>query len=73
VPAYDGAKLAAAGPAVVVTFNYRLGTLGYLMHPRLAAESSDGRLATTGSSIRWRRSNSSSEISPRSAVTRRGC
>jgi para-nitrobenzyl esterase len=49
LPAYEGTKLAAAGPAIVVTFNYRLGTLGYLMHPALAAESgSDGTSGNYG-------------------------
>jgi len=49
VAAYDGAKLAAAGPAIVVTLNYRLGTLGYLMHPALAAEEgSDGTSGNYG-------------------------
>ena len=33
---YDGTKLAADG-AVVVTINYRLGALGFLAHPALAA------------------------------------
>jgi para-nitrobenzyl esterase len=36
--AYDGTNLAKKG-AVVVTFNYRLGTLGFLSHPELTAES----------------------------------
>lgn len=36
--AYDGAALAGQG-AVVVTFNYRLGALGYLAHPLLREES----------------------------------
>jgi para-nitrobenzyl esterase len=35
---YDGAALARLG-VVVVTFNYRLGALGFLAHPLLAAES----------------------------------
>jgi para-nitrobenzyl esterase len=39
---YDGSKLAAGGPdgveSVVVTFNYRLGLLGYISHPALNAE-----------------------------------
>lgn len=39
---YDGAALAAAQDVVVVTLNYRLGALGFLVHPELAAESSDG-------------------------------
>ncbi|TDW92337.1 carboxylesterase/lipase family protein [Kribbella sp. VKM Ac-2566] len=33
---YDGTKLTKAG-AVVVTINYRLGALGFLVHPALAA------------------------------------
>lgn len=32
---YDGAKLAAAGPVLVVTFNYRLGALGFFKHEAL--------------------------------------
>jgi len=35
---YDGQNLAAKGP-VIVTFNYRLGSLGFFAHPELAAES----------------------------------
>ena len=35
---YDGTRLALEG-AVVVTFNYRLGPLGFLAHPALSAES----------------------------------
>ena len=41
-PLYDGAALAAAHDLVVVTLNYRLGALGFLVHPELAAESQDG-------------------------------
>ena len=37
-PPFDGAKLAERG-VVVVTFNYRLGMLGFLAHPELTAES----------------------------------
>jgi len=37
-PLYDGAKLAERG-IVVVTINYRLGPLGFLVHPALSAES----------------------------------
>src|SRR5688500_12744670 len=35
---YDGESLAAKGP-VIVTFNYRLGALGFFAHPDLARES----------------------------------
>jgi para-nitrobenzyl esterase len=35
---YDGQKLAARGPAVLVSLNYRLGALGSLAHPALDAE-----------------------------------
>jgi para-nitrobenzyl esterase len=38
MPWYDGEALAAKG-AVVVTFNYRLGPLGFFAHPELAKES----------------------------------
>lgn len=34
---YDGQELANTQNAVVVTFNYRLGSLGFLAHPALAA------------------------------------
>ncbi|MEO7734162.1 MAG: carboxylesterase family protein [Kofleriaceae bacterium] len=34
---YDGAALAHGGDAVVVSFNYRLGVLGFLALPQLAA------------------------------------
>ncbi len=36
---YDGARLAARGDVVVVTFNYRVGALGYL---HLAADNAEG-------------------------------
>ena len=42
-PRYDGESLAAKG-AVVVTFNYRLGAMGFFSHPELTKES-DGRAA----------------------------
>ena len=38
LPLYDGANLAEKG-AVIVTFNYRLGTFGFYAHPELTAES----------------------------------
>lgn len=42
VPLYDGQRYAEQYGAVVVTINYRLGVLGWLAHPALAAESKDG-------------------------------
>jgi para-nitrobenzyl esterase len=40
----DGAKLAARAHVIVVTFNYRLGALGFLAHRQLAREA--GRAAS---------------------------
>jgi para-nitrobenzyl esterase len=41
LPFYDGSHLAADGKLVVVSFNYRLGPLGFLALPALTAESPD--------------------------------
>ena len=41
LPSYDGQYLSEHGGAVVVTINYRLGTLGFLVHPALEAESAE--------------------------------
>lgn len=41
-PVYDGAKLAKATNAIVVTANYRLGILGYLAVPQLRTGSTAG-------------------------------
>jgi para-nitrobenzyl esterase len=40
---YDGAALAEASGNVVVTLQYRLGPLGWLVHPALDAETPDAR------------------------------
>ncbi len=58
---YEGAALAARGDLVVVTFNYRLGTLGFLAHPRLRDDVS-GLAANWGlldqlAALRWVREN----------------
>lgn len=39
LPLYDGEALASRGDVITVTVNYRLGVLGFLSHPDLAAES----------------------------------
>lgn len=54
---YDGAHLAERG-VVVVSINYRLGVLGYLAHPTLSAESSEGVSGNYGlmdqiEALRW--------------------
>ncbi len=39
---HDGAELAQVGDIIVVTVNYRLGALGFMSHPAIAAESGSG-------------------------------
>ncbi|MCW2996086.1 MAG: hypothetical protein JWQ18_3581, partial [Conexibacter sp.] len=51
---YDGARLAAAGPMVVVSINYRLGSLGWLAHPEIGANA--GRLDQLAA-LRWVKDN----------------
>jgi para-nitrobenzyl esterase len=59
---YDGARLADRGSAIVVTFNYRLGPLGYLALPQLRAESPHGVAGNYGlldqmAALRWVQTN----------------
>ena len=55
-------RLLAGHGAVVVTFNYRLGRLGFLAHPELSAESADGVSGNQGfrdqiQALEWVRDN----------------
>jgi para-nitrobenzyl esterase len=45
---YDGAALAEASGNVVVTLQYRIGPLGWLVHPALDAEAPDARSGNYG-------------------------
>ena len=61
VPVYDGEGLAAKG-LVVVTFNYRVGVLGFLGHPDLSRESSYHASGNYGlldqiAAVRWVHAN----------------
>lgn len=40
---YDGKNMAERGDAVIVTIQYRLGPLGFLVHPGLEAENANGK------------------------------
>ncbi|MBL8601170.1 MAG: carboxylesterase family protein [Myxococcales bacterium] len=61
-PEYDGQRLAARG-VVLVNFNYRLGQLGFLAHPRFADETGaqgvSGNYGTLDqqAALRWVRDN----------------
>jgi para-nitrobenzyl esterase len=61
MPAYDGARLAQRGDLVVVTFNYRLGALGFGLHEDLA-DPDTGHFANWGlqdqeALLRWVHAN----------------
>lgn len=56
---YDARRLAARGDIVVVTVNYRLGTMGFLAHPSLGEPGDVGNygLADQQAALRWVRDN----------------
>jgi para-nitrobenzyl esterase len=56
---YDSRWLAARGDIVVVTINYRLGTLGFLAHPELGPAGAVGNygLEDQQAALRWVRDN----------------
>jgi para-nitrobenzyl esterase len=61
-PLYDGRALAESQGVVVITVAYRLGALGYLTHPALAAESATSSSGNYGAldqlhALRWVRDN----------------
>jgi len=60
-PVFDGGALARRG-IIVVTFNYRLGRLGFFRHPALTAENADATLGNYGfmdqiAALQWVRRN----------------
>lgn len=53
VAALDGAKLAHAADAVVVTVNYRLGAPGFAYHPLLGGNCGNAGLYDQQAALRW--------------------
>ena len=56
LPLYDGSYLAASGEVVVVTLNYRLGSLGFLAVPELDIRGNYG-IQDQRKALRWVREN----------------
>ena len=69
MPLYWGDQLARRG-VVVVTFNYRVGALGFMAHPELTRNCRITRRGTTACRTRSRRCSGSGGTSRRSAAIR---
>ncbi len=65
-PVFDGATVAAAADAVVVTINYRLGSLGWLNHSSLGA---NWGLQDMASAFAWVRANAAAFGGDPDAIT----
>jgi len=72
-PLFHGARLAAALDAVVVTINYRLGSLGWLNHPQLAggsgARAANWGLQDMAVALAWVRDNAAAFGGDPAAIT----
>jgi para-nitrobenzyl esterase len=71
---YDGGALATKEGVIVVTINYRLGALGFLAHPTLAAEDPDRSEGNYGTldqlaALRWVKANAAAIGGDASRVT----
>lgn len=76
-PRSDGALLAKRG-AVVVTFNYRSGLMGFLGHPQLTKESKNGFSSNYGvldmvAALRWVKTNIKNFGGNANSITVFGC
>lgn len=56
-PYYDGRAIAEQSGAVVVTFNYRLGVLGFLAHPAMTVGAGEYGFLDQQAALRWIQQN----------------
>ncbi len=57
LPTYDGRQLAAQKGVVVVTFNYRLGALGFFSHPAVEGGTANLGIQDQQAALKWVQSN----------------